>query len=51
LKAHVKGGTIKEFAPWNVENLRHLTYYVAGKLANGQITGASVDRSASPTTP
>ena len=40
LKAYVKDGTIKEFALWNVQNLGYLTYYVAGKLVNGEIQGA-----------
>lgn len=40
LKAYVKDGTIKEFALWNVENLGYLTYFVAAKLVNGEITGA-----------
>ena len=40
LKAFVKDSTIKEFALWNVENLGYLTYYVADKLVNAEITGA-----------
>jgi rhamnose transport system substrate-binding protein len=40
MRGYVQDGTVKEFALWNIENLGYLAYYVAAKLASGEIKGA-----------
>ena len=40
MKAFVADGTVPEFGLWSVPDLGYLSYYVAAKLINGEITGA-----------